>query len=543
MADAAIRVDEALPTEPAPAPRPQPAPQAMPTPVLTKGLLFGYFAMVFGMFMAILDIQIVSSSLSEIQAGLSVSADEIAWVQTSYLIAEVIMIPFSGYLSRLLSTRVLFVISAASFTLASVGCAMSSSLDSMIVMRALQGFLGGAMIPTVFASTYMIFPREKMASATVIIGLVATLAPTVGPTLGGYLTQLMSWHWLFLVNVIPGIFVCLTVGALVDIDKPNYALFKGFDYVGLGALALFLGSLEYVLEEGTRNDWFNDETIRNFAIATAIGAVLFFWRSFTSKNPIVDLKAFRNRNFATGCLFSLTLGIGLYGLVYLLPLFLARVRGLNSLQIGEIMFVTGMTQFLTAPAAGILARKVDPRPVLAFGFALLAASTWSMTRLTGDWQFDELLWPQIMRGAALMFAIVPINVIALGTLPPNELKNASGLYNLTRNLGGAFGLAGINTVMTDRTAFHWNRLVDSINPGRWEVQQYMDQIAGMFGDRLPAEPMQVAIKMLGNKVQGQAYIMSFIDVFFILSLIFAAAALAVAFAQRPKQQQAGGGGH
>jgi DHA2 family multidrug resistance protein len=182
--------------------------------------MIGYFAMVLGMFMAILDIQIVSSSLTEIQAGLSASADEISWVQTSYLIAEVIMIPFSGYLSRLLSTRVLFTISAASFTLASIGCAMATNLETMIVLRALQGFLGGAMIPTVFATTYMIFPRHKMASATVIIGLVATLAPTIGPTLGGYLTQLFSWHWLFLINIVPGIAVIALVWSFMDIDKP-----------------------------------------------------------------------------------------------------------------------------------------------------------------------------------------------------------------------------------------------------------------------------------------------------------------------------------
>ncbi|MFC3676624.1 DHA2 family efflux MFS transporter permease subunit [Ferrovibrio xuzhouensis] len=517
---------------------------AAPATGLSKNRLIGYFAMVFGMFMAILDIQIVSSSLNEIQAGLSASADEIAWVQTAYLIAEVVMIPFSGYLSRAFSTRVLFTVSALSFTLASVGCAMTTSIDSMIVMRALQGFLGGAMIPTVFASTYLVFPREKMASATVLIGLVATLAPTIGPTLGGYLTQIMSWHWLFLINVIPGLLVSLVVWLFVDFDEPDYSLLKGFDFFGLLSMGLFLGSLEYVIEEGARNDWFSDETIRNFAVAAAVGAALFFWRSLTYRNPIVDLKAFRNFNFATGCVFSFTIGVGLYGLVYLLPLYLAQVRGLNSLQIGEIMFVTGLTQFLSAPPAGILSRKMDPRPVLAFGFALLAGSTWMMSHITADWQFDELLIPQIMRGAALMFCIVPINVIALGTLPPQELKNASGLYNLTRNLGGAFGLAGINTMMTDRSAFHWNRLVDHINPGRWEVQQYIDAIGNKLGDRLPADTTLLASKMLSRMVQQQSRVMTFADVFVVLAAVFLAASVAVAFARKPKAPPAGqGGGH
>ncbi len=518
---------------------------AMPQVMPGRGVMIGYFAMVLGMFMAILDIQIVSSSLSEIQAGLSASADEISWVQTSYLVAEVIMIPFSGYLSRLLSTRVVFVASAFSFTIASIGCAFSNSLESMIVMRALQGFLGGAMIPTVFATVYLIFPRQRLASATVVIGLVATLAPTIGPTLGGYLTQLMSWHWLFLINVIPGLIVCVLVWQFMDIDKPDLSLLQGFDYLGLAAMAVFLGSLEYVIEEGPRHDWLADATIRNFAIACTIGGTIFFWRTLTHANPVVDLRAFRNRNFATGCLFSLTIGVGLYGLVYLLPLYLARVRGLNSLQIGEIMFVTGLVQFLAAPIAGNLARRVDPRPVLAFGFALLAASTWSMTHLTMDWQFNELLWPQVMRGAALMFCIVPINVIALGTLPPQELKNASGLYNLTRNLGGAFGLAAINTAMIDRTALHWNRLVDWINPGRWEVQQYIDNTGAQLAERLQGDDLAIAAKLLGAKVQQQATVMAFADCFVLLSILFAAAALAVTFAKRPPPLQGSdaGGGH
>jgi len=509
----------------------------------SAGVRIGYFAMVLGMFMAILDIQIVSSSLSEIQAGLAASADEISWVQTSYLIAEVIMIPFSGYLSRLLSTRVLFVASAASFTIASIGCAFANSLETMIVMRALQGFLGGAMIPTVFATVYLIFPRSRMASATVVIGLVATLAPTIGPTLGGYLTQLMSWHWLFLINVVPGVIVCVLVWNFMDIDQPDFSLLEGFDYLGLAAMALFLGSLEYVIEEGPRHDWLADETIRNFAIACAIGGVLFFWRTITHENPVVDLKAFRNRNFATGCLFSLTIGVGLYGLVYLMPLYLARVRGLNSLQIGEIMFVTGIVQFMAAPIAGAMARKVDPRPVLAFGFSLLALSTWTMAHLTAEWQFNEMLVPQILRGAALMFCIVPINVISLGTLPAEEVKNASGLYNLTRNLGGAFGLAGINTVMIDRTALHWNRLVEAVNPGRWEIQEYIDNMGVRLAQPLQSDDTILAAKLLGNKVSQQAHVMAFGDCFFLLTLLFAAAALAVAFAKRPILVGSGGGGH
>ena len=316
-----------------------------PQPVLTARRVVAFTGMVFGMFMAILDIQIVSASLAEIQAGLSASAEEISWVQTAYLIAEVIMIPLSGFLGRMISTRYLFAISAAGFTLMSVMCAQASSIEEMIIWRALQGFIGGGMIPSVFSAAFTIFPREKQSIVSPIIGLVATLAPTIGPTAGGYLTDLFSWHWLFLVNVIPGIGVTLAAWFLIDFDKPNWGLFKTFDWWGLAAMAALLGGLEYVLEEGTAKDWFQDEAIRWCALVSMIGGVIFFYRAFTALTPIVDLKAFSNRNFAAGCLSSFTIGIGLYGLTYIYPVFLARVRGYTSLEIGETMFLTGVAMF------------------------------------------------------------------------------------------------------------------------------------------------------------------------------------------------------
>src|SRR5215218_538846 len=228
--------------------------------------MFAFICMVFGMFMAILDIQIVSASLGEIQAGLSASADEISWVQTSYLIAEVIMIPLSGTLSRVLSTRWMFVVSAAGFTLMSVMCATSTSIEQMIVWRALQGFIGGGMIPTVFASAFTVFPPEKRRVVSPVIGLVATLAPTIGPTVGGYLTELFSWHWLFLINVIPGIAVAIGAWLLIDFDKPDFKLAKTFDWAALALLAVFLGTLEYALEEGPAENWFESSLILSLVL-------------------------------------------------------------------------------------------------------------------------------------------------------------------------------------------------------------------------------------------------------------------------------------
>src|SRR5271168_2800219 len=309
--------------------------QAAPTERIAPRRLIAFLIMVFGMFMSILDIQIVSASLTDIQAGLSASSTEVSWVQTSYLIAEVIAIPLSGFLSRALGTRILFALSAAGFTLASIMCGTSSSIGSMIVWRAIQGFIGGGMVPTVFASAYLIFqgPRQKFIAP--VVGLIATLAPTIGPTVGGYLTDAYSWHWLFFINVVPGIVVTIAAVTLIDFDKSDFALLKDFDWTGLLSMAGFLGALEYVLEEGPRYEWFDDDTVFAVAVVSGVSAVVFFARVLTARSPIVDLSAFANRNFSVGSLFSFVLGIGLYGLTYLFPVYLAQVRGYDSLMIGE----------------------------------------------------------------------------------------------------------------------------------------------------------------------------------------------------------------
>jgi DHA2 family multidrug resistance protein len=520
--------------------KPQGMPAATSAP-LDRRRTFAFFCMVFGMFMAILDIQIVSASLAEIQAGLSASSEEISWVQTSYLIAEVIMIPLSGTLSRVLSTRWMFVIASGGFTFMSFMCATATNIEQMIVYRALQGFIGGGMIPTVFASAFTIFPPEKRPVISPIIGLVATLAPTIGPTLGGYLTDLFSWHWLFLVNIVPGIFVTVSTYLLVDFDEPDFSLFKSFDWAGLGFMAAFLGSLEYVLEEGPNNEWFQDEAVLILFIVCVIGAVGFFYRAFTAKQPIVDLRAFADRNFLAGSSFSFVMGIGLYGLTYLYPVYLARVRGYSSLQIGETMFVTGATMFLMAPVAGMLSRKMDPRLMMAIGFGAFALGTWQITGLTKDWDFWELFVPQILRGVGLMICMVPINNIALGTLPPDRIKNASGLYNLTRNLGGAVGLAVINTLLNNRTDLHLQRLRESVT---WDSSTAMETLNAltMRFQGLGTDANAAAIKTMSNMVRKEALVMSFADVFLILTVLFLGLICALPFIKQPRAAPAGGGG-
>ena len=507
---------------------------------LSRRRLFGFIAMCFGMFMAILDIQIVSASLTEIQAGLSASADEIPWVQTAYLIAEVIAIPLSGFLSRALGTRMLFSIAAAGFTLSSLMCGFATSIDSMILWRALQGFIGGGMVPTVFASAYLLFPGPKQKLVAPVIGLIATLAPTIGPTVGGYVTDAMSWHWLFFINIVPGIIVTVAVYLLVDFDKPDYSLLQNFDWWGLISMAGFLGSTEYVLEEGPRYGWFDDEAIAFLAVIALLSAIFFFARVLTARVPIVDLRAFTNRNFALGSLFSFVLGIGLYGLTYLYPVYLAQIRGYDALMIGETMFVSGLAMFATAPIAGQLSQRFDPRFVLIAGFLLFAAGTWQMTFVTKDWDFWELLWPQIFRGVGLMLSIVPVTNTALGTLPPDRMKNASGLFNLTRNLGGAIGLALINTVLNDRMDLHLARLHEAVTWSRGSALETLNNLTQRFQG---SDAEQMALKQMMALVRQQASVMSFADVFLLLTAMFLCLAAAGIVMKRPAPVAAGAGGH
>jgi DHA2 family multidrug resistance protein len=518
--------------------------QDLPTPADADRIdpvrLVAFLAMCFGMFMAFLDIQVVSASLAEIQAGLAASSDEITWVQTSYLVAEVVAIPLSGFLSRALGTRIMFATAAAGFTLASLMCGFTSSMNEMIFWRAVQGFIGGGMVPTVFASAYIIFPRSRMNVVVPLIGLVATLAPTIGPTVGGYLTDALSWHWLFFINVVPGIIVTIAALTLIDFDRPDYKLFETFDWIGLIFMALFLGALEYVLEDGPRYDWLGDSTVALMAVISGVSAVLFLIRVLTARNPIVDLHAFLDRNFAVGSIFSFVLGIGLYGLTYLYPVYLGEIRGYDALMIGKVMFVSGISMFLTAPVVGRMATKFDPRIMLAAGFLIFALSNWELTAITTDWDFWQVFLPQVLRGIGLMFAIVPITNLALGTLPPERLKNASGLYNLTRNLGGAVGLAALNTVLDNRMDLHFARLHEVIT---WSRQPVMEALQGMAARMPGSDAHTMALKQLFMLVHQQGVVMAFADVFLLLALLFAVFAPLAIMLRRPAPDTAGAAGH
>jgi MFS transporter, DHA2 family, multidrug resistance protein len=494
----------------------------------------GVIAMGTGLFMAIMDVQIVTSSLTQIQGGLSASADEIAWVQTSYLIADVVMVPLSGMMSRLLSTRVLFVTATRGFTGASVLCATASSLGQMIVYRAMQGFCGGAMTPTVWPVVYGMFRGRQLATVIAIISVILSMSSTLGPTIGGYLTDTFSWHWLFLVNIVPGIAVAVTVWLTIDIDKPELSLLRHFDLCGLVLMALFLGCLQYALQEGPRWDWLADETIRAAVAVSAIASAFFFWRVLTYHQPIVDVRAFLNRNFALGTFFTFTIGIGMYGTTYLVPLFLAQVRGYSALQIGLTVIVVGLVTMVMSPASAYMARKLDLRVMLSIGLGLFAFSMYLTATLTNQTSFWELFVPQAVRGLGLICCYLPANLIALGSLSTDKMRNAAGLYNLTRDLGGAIGLAAIGTVMNDRLHFHWNRLIEDINPARSAVQHFLDMQSGRLETLVPGDAGRAAVRLLANLVQREALVLTYNDALLLIGGLFVAALFVMPLVRRPR---------
>lgn len=495
--------------------------------------VFAFSLMCLGFFMATLDIQIVASSLRDIGGGLSASQDELSWVQTAYLIAEIMVIPMSGWLTRVFSTRWVFAFSALGFTVTSMLCGLAWDINSIILFRGLQGALGAAMIPTVFTTAFVLFHGKDRLVASTTISALATLAPTVGPVIGGWITSQWSWHWLFYLNLVPGVAVTLLVPKYVHFDKVDLSLLKKGDYIGILLMSGFLGCLEYVLEEGPRKNWFGDNVILACSWVAAICCFLFLVHAFTAKDPIVDLRALAIRNFGIGSLLSFITGIGIFCAVYLTPVFLARVRGFDSLQIGVALLSVGCFQLLAMIAYSILVRFIDMRLLLVVGLVLFGVGVYLYVPLTNQWGWQELLIPQALRGIGQQFVIPPIVTMALGSLPLSRLRSASGLFNLMRNLGGAIGIAVSSTMLNDRLNLHYERLAEHLNAGRPVVESILQQQTAHFAE-VGGNVLNAAgagLDALHALLLREALVLTFSDTFFVLALCFLVGLLSVLFSR------------
>jgi MFS transporter, DHA2 family, multidrug resistance protein len=491
--------------------------------------LLPFVVICFGGFMALLDIQIVASSLQDIGGGLSAAQDEISWVQTAYLIAEIIVIPLSGWLTRVFSTRWLFAASAAGFTVTSMLCGLAWDIHSMILFRALQGALGASMVPTMFTSSFHYFQGARRVYSAAVVGTIASIAPTLGPIIGGWITDTLDWHWLFYVNLLPGLAVTILIPLLVDIDKPDLRLFKDADYPGIVLMAISLGTLEYVLEEGTRWNWFDDSTIEACAYIAGISGALFIARSLTVERPVVDLRALTNRNFAIGCFLSFVTGIGIFSTIYLTPLFLGYVRGFSAWQTGLAIFSTGAASVAGVPVYIVLARKFDTRWLMMFGLASFGLAMWSFSFITHDWGANELLMPQILRGLPQVFAVAPAVNLGLGSLPPDRLKFASGLFNMMRNLGGAVGIAVCSAILNIRTNFHFVAIASNLTPANGPMTRLVDAMTERYG-AMPGSIQAghaAAVKQLWELAYREASTLAYADAFRAIMVAFAIATLLV----------------
>ncbi|KXU32687.1 MFS transporter [Sphingobium sp. 22B] len=507
-------------------------PAEMPTS--RKFMIF--WVMATGLFMALFDIQIVAASLNDVQAGLAAGPDEISWVQTSYLMAEIVMIPLSGYLTRAISTRWLFTCSAGLFTLSSLLCGLSWNIESMVAFRALQGFTGGAMVPLAFATGFTIFTGKQLTLIPAILGGVGVIAPTLGPTAGGLVTQALDWRWLFFINILPGTVVTILAAAIIRVDRADVAMLKRIDWSHFAAMAIMLGGLQFVLEEGPRKDWFGDSGVRLAGWFALVAAMLFFHRSAFSANPIVRLSPFRRPIFAFSCIFSFVIGFGSYSSIYLMPVYLGRVRGYDSLQIGTTVFVVGLAQILGTMVAARLSQKIDPRLMIAAGILLFATSLRMTSEMTSQWGFWDLALPQGLRGLSMLLCLVPAMNMALGGVTPEELPFASGLVNLLRNLGGAVGIAVVNTQLQDHARIATLRLGEAMggNPAASTdaILQLTARMRAFTTD--PLEAVMLAQGYFGRIVGREALTIAFDDVFRLMSWVFLIALLLVPFCRPPR---------
>jgi DHA2 family multidrug resistance protein len=497
------------------------------------------------MFMAILDIQVVASAMVDMGASLDIGNDALSWIQNAYLTAEIVAIPLTGLLTRAFGLRLLFVGATLGFTVASLGCASVHGFTALIVLRVIQGFFGGMLIPAVFSAVFLLLPKADEVRATTIAGVAAMLAPTLGPLVGGYLTERYSWQWIFLVNVGPGLLSALVVAIALRPERIVWREIRNIDAIAILLASLSLAALELLLKEGPAHHWRGAE-ITAFAAATIVAGAWAVRRCLMRPFPFVNVRRLRHSRFAIGCAFNFVLGAGLYGAVYLLALFLGLVRGHSPLEIGEIMMVAGAAQLLFAPLAAWAETRLDARLLLCAGFGLFAAGLLVNAGATTKSDFWALFTPQALRGAAVLFCLLPATRLALDGLPAAEVADASGLFNLLRNVGGAIGIAGIDTILQERTPDHVTAIITRLKAGDPDAARQVGLPTAQFHN-VPLPPIdEFTRELVEPLVRKAALLVSMNEAWLVLGALFALSLLLLPFVGRatradatlPAEQQA-----
>lgn len=526
-----------------------PAAGARPGQISEKVSLRTWVAIAAGMmgaFMAVLDIQITNSSLKDILGTLSATQEEGSWISTAYLVAEIIVIPLTALLTRVFGLRTYMIGTTVLFLLFSTLCGAAWNLQSMIVFRMLQGFTGGALIPMAFTLVLTKLPPSKRATGMAIFGLTATLAPAMGPTFGGYLSEIYGWPSIFYINWVPG--VLLVAGMMYGLDRTAMQLKQLWkaDWLGIAFMALGLGCLTIFLEEGNAKDWFDSPFIITFAALSLAGILGWVVTSTTRAEPFVNLALYGQRNFLVATALSAATGMGLYGSSFLLPLFLGQIAGYSPMQIGEVIMWVGLPQLFIMPFAARLSSKIDNRILCSIGLALFGVSCLMNSHMDAGTGYDQLLVSQIVRAMGQPFIMLTLSNFAMQGLKPRDMASASSLFNMTRNLGGSIGIALLATALSSREHFHSARLHESISSFAAPTQLRLDQLTQSFIAQ-GIDPLLAANKALAaidQIVRREAFVMAYNDGFYIIGLVLLGCIGALWFADKVKAPSGpGAGGH
>ncbi len=497
-----------------------------------------------GAFMAVLDIVITNASLRDILGTLSATQEEGSWISTAYLVAEIIVIPMTALLSRVFGMRAYMVGTTALFVLFSTLCGAAWNLPSMVVFRVLQGFTGGALIPMALTLVMTKLPASKRAIGMAIFGLTATLAPTMGPTVGGYLSELYGWPSIFYINWVPG--VLLISGILYGMEREPVNLKQLFhaDWIGIGFMALGLGSLTIFLEEGNSKDWFDSNFIITFAALALLGILGWVATSVTRDEPFVNLRLYGERNFLVATVLSAITGMALYGSSFLLPLFLGQIANFTPMQIGQVIMWAGLPQMMVMPFAAILSSKVDNRILCSFGLGLFGISCLMNANMDATTGYDQLLVSQIVRAIGQPFIMLTLSNFAMQGIAPRDMASASSLFNMTRNLGGSIGIALLATTLTNREHFHSARLGEAISSYAAPTQLRLDQLTQSFISHGvdPVVAANQALFSIDRLVRRESYIMAYNDGFWIMGVALISCIAALWFANKVKAPSGPGAG-
>ncbi len=501
------------------------------TPITGSKGLITFVAMTAAL-MALIDITIVNVALNDIRASFGTPLDQIGWVSTGYMMANIVIIPMTGWLQRRFGYRRYFAASILVFTVASALCGVAWSLPSLVAFRALQGLGGGAIMPTSQAILFARYPRAQHGMAAAFMGLGAVTGPLLGPTIGGYLIDWASWHWVFLVNVPLGLFTAWL--ALRALQEPGFQPSRApVDVVGIGLLAIGMASLQYVLEEGNREGWLESRLIAGLAAVAAVALVTFFVHELEAEHPVIDLRVFLNRSYAAGTGINFLLGLSLFSGNFLFALYCGAVMRYSALDIGRVFLVSGVAQIFLMPMIGKMVGKVDPRGMLFFGITGVAVSLWMNAHLTNQAGFWDLTRPMFIRAISLGFMFIPISMLALSDLPHAQRGNATGLFNLTRELGGSIGTAWMGLLVDRGTKVHASYLREAIYPSNPLVHEISGAIQGGLGGQTFQREL-VAETVLELKVRVQALVLSFNDGFTRATVVFLGCFVLAAFLKRPR---------